>query len=74
MVCASETHHHLTGLTIEDTRDFLHHILRGNHGEELPFQLLLQALHFVSIEVSDRKAVQTRLLLREIEIWKGLRQ
>ena len=61
-------------LTIDDPGDFLYYILRGNHGEKLPFKRLLGALHFASIEATDRRNVETRLLLREIEIWRELNQ
>lgn len=41
---------------------------------KIPFRRLLEALRFVSIETSDRKNVEARLLLREIEIWTELYQ
>lgn len=55
-------------------RDILYHILCGNHGVKIPFRRVLEALRFVSIETTNRKNVEARLLPREIEIWTELYQ
>lgn len=68
----SKTHHFVSGLTTEDPRDILYHILCGNHGEKLPFKLLLEALHFARIEKSDREGVEMLLLMCGIEMWRKL--
>ena len=74
MVCASKNPSPLPGLTIEDTREVLCHILRGSPGDEIPFKRLLETLRLVGIEGKKRVEVETRLLLREIEIWRELDQ
>lgn len=74
LVCASKNPLPLPGLTIEDTREVLCHILRGCPGEEIPFKRLLETLRLVSIEGKKRVEVETRLLLREIEVWRELYQ
>ncbi|CAG7935416.1 unnamed protein product [Penicillium nalgiovense] len=55
-----------------DPQDILYYILRGNHGEKLPFKNLLEALRFARIEESDRVGVEMRLLMCEIEMWRKL--
>lgn len=68
----SKAHHFVSGLTTEDPQDILYYILRGNHGEKLPFKNLLEALRFARIEESDRVGVEMRLLMCEIEMWRKL--
>lgn len=68
----SKIHQFLSGLTTEDPRDILYHILCGNHEEKLPFKHLLEVLCFAGIKKNDREEVEMRLLLREIEKWRKL--